>query len=623
VRTGLALQGASLVIVVASLALAGCGTLPDPANCSGPASCPTGSWCRSGMCAANTAPTAVIEPPVSARSNTPLRFGATGSRDDDPGDSIGGWSWRASPPPGASGCEPIPGKGASANFDVVFPCAGDHEVSLVVADSLGLASPARSVIVRVELSRDPPVLVTGPDVTVEHRCSGVPLTCGPWDGASPEVMLSARASAPAGVTFTYRWSVELPSELAAQPVPRVTFSPGDTSAEPRVRIETDGTAISGRYTFTVVATDSRGLVTGGSQRVVIGNRPPVVTGGGRVLLPHRFDAAARKFLAGGETPAATWTDPDGDPVTLAGFTSVQSGAGPGVFEVLGVGDRARLSISVPYSSPADGAFLLGPGVSRRAEIVVADVNGAHGTTGWDVEVTNRPPRLVSPVPFASVDHTFEASFQRYAAQAELSTWVDDDGDPLLLAVGGDPACADVLERGGTAWVTCSAPFTGRADLDRIVGIHSLAVSAADPFDQGPVQQTRLEVRNRPPRLVASRIAFPMTCAADPNRCCSGFDKWSCPDSDFDFIATSIPVRVAADDDGDPIDLSISSPPLWCLSIGSVPRPCTEPACIPVLTMCGLTSGCGATTPTGSFTATASDGLATVSGTVNVQGVCAP
>ena len=33
--------------------------------------------------------------------------------------------------------------------------------------------------------------------------------------------------------------------------------------------------------------------------------------GGRVLLPHGYDAASARFVATGETPVATWSDPDG------------------------------------------------------------------------------------------------------------------------------------------------------------------------------------------------------------------------------------------------------------------------------------------------------------------------
>jgi hypothetical protein len=615
-------RSSALPVVLSFLvALAACGDLPSPAACSGESACPVGAWCRSGQCVANAAPVAVIEPPVTAGTSRPLLFRGAASYDADPGDAIKAWSWKVSPPAGTTGCEPLPGTGSSADLTVVFPCAGDHDVSLSVRDSMGLESAVRTVRVRVDLTLDPPQLTAGPDVSVGHRCSGIPLSCTPWDGVSPELALSAIGDAPAGVTLTYRWSVEPPPELAQQPAPRVTFTPGDTAAEPRVLVETAGTAISGRYTFVVVATDSRGMVAVGRQRVDVGNRPPVLSGGGRVLLPHGYDTGTRRFIATGETPVAAWSDPDGDPVTPLGFTSTRSGDGGTVLDVQGLGDRARITVVVPYAKPSDAGYLIGPGVSRRVELVVADVNGARATAGWDVEVANRAPRLVAAIPSASVDHTYEAPFQRYTAQAALSSWVDDDGDPLLFSVQGDAACSDVVERQGTAWVTCSAPYAGRPDAGRLVGTHALSVSAADPFTAGPSQPTRLEIRNRPPRLIAARLGVAMDCVREGPTCCTdGIAKGTCFQYDYSFVQTSAVTPVVVDDDGDPLDLSLTGTG-GCLTAAPPAQPCTGDACSPLLTMCGDRWACAAWSPTGALSVAAGDGVASVVGPVTVDGAC--
>ena len=620
--TCLARLRAPLVFVTFALVLAGCGDLPSPAACSASTPCPSGSWCRSGSCVANAPPVAVIDPPSTAGSNRPLLFRGTGSLDDDPGDTIAAWSWKATPPAGSTGCEPLPGTGASADFSVVFPCAGDHEISLGVVDTMGLPSAVRTLRLRVEPTLDPPLLTAGLDVSTGHRCGGTPISCTPWDGVSAEVGLAAAGSGPSGVTFTYRWTVELPPELAQQPVPRITFSPDDTSAEPAVRIESSGTAISGRYTFVVAATDSRGMVAVGRQRVDVGNRPPVLSGGGRVLLPHGYDAASARFVATGETPVATWSDPDGDPVTPLGFTSSRSGDGGSVLDVQGLGDHARVTVVVPFTKPSDAGLLIGPGVSRRVELIVADANGARASAGWDVEVTNRPPRLAVAVATVSVDHGYEAPFQRYAAQAALSTWVDDDGDPLLPSAGGDPACTEVVERQGTAWVTCSTPFTGRPDPGRLVGARALTTSVADPFVAGPSQETLLEIRNRPPRLVVRDLTVVMPCAADRTFCCSVEPKGICPEFNLRFVATSVTTPVVVDDDGDPLDLSTAATG-GCLSAAAVAAPCVGAACDPVLTMCGDSWACGAWVPTGGLSVSAGDGLASITGTVDVLGSCPP
>ena len=615
-------RSSALPFVLSTLvALAACGDPPSPATCSAGSDCPAGAWCRSGQCVANAAPVAVIELPVVLGTSRPLLFRGGGSHDADPGDAIAAWSWRVSPPAGSTGCEPLPGTGSSVDLTVVFPCAGDHEVSLTVRDSMGLESAVRTLRVHVDLTVDPPQLTPGPDASVGHRCSGTPLSCSTWDGASPELVLSAVGSTPAGVTMTYRWSVEPPPELAQQPAPRVTFTPGDTWAEPRVRIETPGTAIAGRYTFVVVATDSRGMVAVGRQRVDVGNRPPVLVGGGRVLLPHGYDAATRRFIATGETPAATWSDPDGDPVTPLGFTSTRSGDGGNVLDVQGLGDRARVTVVVPYAKPADAGYLLGPGVSRRVELIVADVNGARAAAGWDVEVENRAPRLVTAVSTASVDHSYEAPFRRYAAQAALSSWIDDDGDPLVLSVQGDAACTDVVERQGTAWVTCGAPFTGRPDAGLLVGMHALSVSASDPFATGPSQQTHLEIRNRPPRLAAPRLAVIMECVPEGGACCNeGIAKGSCLQRDFSFVQTSVVAPVVVDDDGDPLDLSVTAAG-GCLTAVPAASPCTGDTCSPVLTMCGDRWSCAAWSPSGTLSVAGGDGVASVTGQLPVDGAC--
>ena len=608
-------------LVLLAAALAACGEPPAPATCSTAAECPTGSWCRSGGCVADAPPVASIEPPPALGTNRPLTFRGGGSHDADPGDSVVGFDWRVAQVAAAPGCDPSPLTGTERDITVVFPCPGDHDVTLAVKDTMGVASPPATLRVRVEPTIDPPQIATGPDRAVDHRCAGEPLRCTTWDGSSDTVSLSAAGVAPEGMGFRFRWSVERPAELAGQPAPTVTFLPDETSPSPAVRIETAGTAIAGRYVFVATAVDARGMVAVARQSVEVGNRPPVLVGGGRLLLPHAYEPSTRSFLATGETPPATWVDPDGDPVTSLGFTSTHAGDGGATFDVLGLGDHARLTVVVPLAGPGSGAFLVGPGVTRRVELAVADANGARASVAWDVEVTNRAPRLVTAVPETSVDHTFEAAFQRYAAQAPLSTWVDDDGDPLVLAVEGDPLCAEVVERSGTAWVTCSAPYAGSPDAGRITGWRTLRVRASDPFTAGPAQETRLEIRNRPPRLVSAALDLPVTCVTDPAVCCTpGIQKGTCAERDVRYLTTTAAPALLVDDDGDPLEVDATAGG-GCLSAGTLPHPCTGAACSPVLTLCGGRSGCAGWMPQGSLALAGTDGLARVEGSVPVTGVC--
>ena len=618
--TNPALSRASFLVSLLAALLAGCGDLPTPRTCSSGAPCSAGSWCRSGVCVANAPPVALIETPASPFSNRPVLFRGGGSHDVDPGDAVASWAWKASAPAGTSGCEPLPASGSGADFTVVFPCGGDHDLSLTVTDSLGLVGAERTVRVHVEATLDPPMLFVAPDISVDHRCSGAPLACTSWNDLSSSIGLFATGIAPPGASFTFRWSVELPPELASQPPPRVIFTPDETAAAPRVLIETAGTAIAGRYTFVVAATDSRAMVAVGRQRVDVGNRPPVVSGGGTVALPHAYEAATGIFVAAGNTPTATWTDPDGDPITLVGFSSSRTGDGGNVFDLQGQGDHARLTVVVPYTRPGDAAFLIGPEVRRHVDLIVADVNGARGAAGWDVTISNRAPRLVTAVPIASVDHSFEVAAQRYAAQAALSSWVDDDGDPVEFSSSGDPLCLDLANRQGTAWVTCSLAYAGRPAAASFAGTRSIRVAARDPFEPGPSQDTTLEIRNRPPRPLAVNVEFFTSCT-NTRACCEvDPETRACMEFKYRYDPVSMLVPLVVDDDGDPLDLTATASGT-CLAVAGAPLSCDPGGCSFELSLCGDPSFCSRSKPGGSLALTASDGLGSLSSTVTVGDNC--
>ena len=569
---------------------------------------------------ANAPPEALIELPASAGSNRPVTFRGGGSHDIDPGDAVASWAWKASAPAGTSGCEPLPASGSGTDFTVIFPCGGDHDLSLTVTDSLGLAGAERTVRVHVAATLDPPALFVAPDISVDHICSGTPLSCTPRNGLSSSVGLSATGIAPPGAAFTFRWSVELPPELASKPPPQITFTPDETAAEPKVLIETAGTAIAGRYTFIVAATDSRGMVAVGRQRVDVGNRPPVVSGGGTVTLPHAYEAATRSFVAVGNTPATIWTDPDGDPVTLVGFSSSRSGDGGNVFDVQGQGDHARLTVVVPYTRPGDAAFLIGPDVRRHVDLLVADMNGARAAAGWDVTISNRAPRLVTAVTIASVDHGFETAAQRYAAQAPLSSWVDDDGDPVEFSSSGDPLCLDMTNRQGTAWVTCSLAYPGRPAVASFAGTRSILVAARDPFEDGPSQATTLEIRNRPPRALAANVEFFTSCTNTKACCEVDPETRTCLEFKYRYDPVSMLVPLVVDDDGDPLDLA-ATPSGTCLAVAATPPGCGPGGCSFELSLCADPSFCSRSKPGGSLALTASDGLGSLSSTVTVGDNC--
>jgi hypothetical protein len=559
---------------------------------------------------------AVVALPSSLVSNLPLTFDGGGSWDPDPGDFISAWQWTLAP--AGAACEPDPVSGSGEKLSVVFPCAGDFNVSLVVKDSIGTASAPATELVHIAQSSDPPQISVGNDLALDHQCSGSPVLCTPWDGTSSSVALSAAASGPVGLTFSYSWSTLLPQALAGSRAPEIAFLPGPDVASPTVLISTNGSAIAGTYTFTVEATDSRGMVAVGRVNVSVGNRPPVIAGGGTFEIPHAYQASTQTFVASGTTPSLTVTDPDGDPVTSLGFAFTHSGDGGSTFEGQEEGDCATVTVAVPFTEPSEAAWLIGPSVVRRADLTVVDVNGASTTAGFAVVVTNNAPRLTVAVPTASVNHAFDPTGQRYFALAPLSTWVDDDGDPLSPSVSGDALCPTALESLGTAWVTCSLAFTGVPAVGAFAGTHTFSVSMSDPFTAGPAQPTTLSILDRAPQILASPASLPASCTATGN-CCQT-EAGQCTLEDVTWGPGQATVSVATDPDGDPLTLSLETSGN-CLSASAGAQPCPYSGCPVALSLCSLASQCVTAFPAGTLSVTASDGLDFAQGTVQVTSVC--
>jgi hypothetical protein len=200
--------------------------------------------------------------------------------------------------------------------------------------------------------------------------------------------------------------------------------------------------------------------------------------------------------------------------------------------------------------------------------------------------------------------------------------VDDDGDPIVLSTSGDPVCADVAERGGVAWVSCGAPFTGRPDPARLVGTHDFLLSASDPFEPGPAQTTRLEIRNRPPRLVSPSLLVQVGCRAMPTCCEPGIAKGTCVLHEREYLPASADIPVVVDDDGDPLDVT-AVPSGGCLAASPLPPACTGAACTPAITTCGNLSECRTWRPDGLLSVAASDGLTDVAADLPLDARCLP
>lgn len=600
-------------------ALAACGEVPAPRRCASAADCATDARCIQEVCVADAPPVAVITAPPSFLSNVSYVFGSSGSYDPDAGDAVASRQWSLTP--AQAPCPASPDAAATEALAVVFPCAGSFDVKLVVTDQLGVPSAPRVLRVLVTQSVDPPTVVVGPDLVLGHRCAGDPLLCTPLDESlATTFALSAAATGPAAGGFAYRWRYQLPPALEGKPAPTVTFSPDEASPAPVVAVATQGTAIAGPWDFVVEATDSRGLVAVGTQRVTIGNRPPEIQGAGAPLIkvPHVFNPSAPGAVTGtmaalGTTPIVAVADPDGDPFEAA-FSSSHSGDGTNAFLMQDQGDHAGFSVVVLYGGPADGAYLIGPGVSRSIGFTATDVNGGSAATAWTVTVTNRPPRLVSQVPALTVGHAFDAAGSQYLATATLSRFVDDDGDPLLPVAERDPQCLGRAVSGGSVVVECSVPYAGVPVANHLAGVHVFDAGVSDPW-QATTAPTQLTVTNRAPQQAVGSVSTSRSCTTgaccllDPvDKVCLSW-KVSCP------AASGASPAVATDPDGDPITIGYAGD--GCVSASPSLVTCVPGACPgETYSVCGFTNVCdplGAQAVSVTFT----DGDLSGSGTVQV------
>ena len=588
-------------------------------GCAADADCPADAFCDRGACRADSPPVARIGAPAPLTTNRKLVFDGSGSDDADPGDAVAAWAWSINAV--GAGCDAVPASASGPAFETRFPCPGEYQVELVVTDGHGMAGQPATLPVAVDQMPDPPTVTAGPPLALGHQCSGNPLLCTTVDaGGQRWFRLVATAASPAPGALTHRWTYAAPP--GADPEARVIFDPGADDPSPWVLVETDGTAIAGTWTFAVEVGDSRGAFAGATVDVAVDNRPPVIVGGGILPVPHAFDAVGSRFVAQGETPVAAISDPDGDPIVGRTFTSTSSGDGGNPFLVQPFPDHATFEISVAYAGPADAAFLAGDGVTRSIRFAATDVNGGTASTTWDVVVTNRPPRVVEQVGVLSVPHWFDPIRSEYVATAALSTFADDDGDPLALDPSPGGTCRWESLSGGTAGVRCRVAWTsGAPTLPALVMTgHLLSAIVRDPWSSVSVGSA-LTVTNRPPQFGGGPIQIATVCV--DGACCDGVPPvcyaWSKgAASGAADIATPV-----VDPDGDPISIGYGSVGGCAQVTSGVSTTCPSASCPPVqITLCGVAPACVPPPPAAdTITVAFSDGVDSGTAAFGVSGTC--
>ncbi len=594
------------LLAPAILALPGCGNHPDPAalDCQTDEQCPSDARCTGDGCIANSPPVAAFAITGELQANVLVRLDGSASSDPDEEDAITSYVWSLE----AAGAACAPPAVASTGPSVLvrFGCAGRYRASLVVLDGKLRESAPASRLLDVGAGPASATVDAGPDLTVAHACSGVPLTCRP----APDVRLSATASAGAGATFL--WSVEPPAERPLDAGRRVRFVPSASAQSPLVEIETDGTAISGDWLFRVEVRDGVGTIGADAVRLSVGNRPPVIRAAPAASYGHAFSAAAQLFSASGTFPLEAM-DEDGDPI-LRQVVFHHAGDGGAAFQGEDLGSAVRFLVKVPRTIPADAAYLAGaPGLERAIAFTATDANGASASSTFPVVVGNRAPELVG-LPASSVPHSFDGATRRYLAEALLGTWRDPDGDPLDLAAGADPECASAtLDAAGRAWLHCARPFSDVGSLAGFLRDRSATVKVSDPW-ASVSRAVPFRIANREPFATATAYAPAIECRPRGGSTygCLGTGSGSELTNLFP-AATVYPPPGALDPDGDPIDLRPSSNGLGGLCFPELS--CTITALLP------RSESCNARPPRTDVPYLVTDGVASATAQIQISPTC--
>jgi hypothetical protein len=497
---------------------------------------------------------------------------------------------------------------------VRFACPGQYTVRLVVKDQLTAAStPAfRTIVVGPGAS----AITAGADASRDHACSGDPLLCTVSGGP---IALSASATMALGSGLTYHWEVEPPPGLALDAQRRVTFDPGPDVPSPTMSLETDGTAISGDWIFRVEVKDASGALGSAAQRVTVGNQPPVVTGSVSGL-SHTFDPVGSLFTASGKI-AVSVTDPDGDPLSGRAVSWHHTGDGAGTFGGQDLPDGITATATVLYAQPADAAFLIGPDVERTVTLSVQDVNGAVTSQDWPVQIQNRPPVLVSSPSSVSVPHSFDGTY--YLASAQLGTWVDPDGDPMVQdGSTGDPSCPDISYANGVAVVRCSLLYAGVPAVGAFGGWRSVVQRPRDPWDAAAPFTTPLEIKDRPPRLLETAVGPSGRCHDSGSCCWASGGQCGADNFRADPAAFSVGSFVV-DDDGDPLQVLVTPTP-GRVTVTPRQQLCAGPDCAFDVDDPGQGWTCAPLPrpPAPYFTVVVRDGSTEVTGKLTFSGSCA-
>lgn len=215
-----------------------------------------------------------------------------------------------------------------------------------------------------------------------------------------------------------------------------------------------GAGLERSIVFSVV--DANGGVTTETSLVEVKNRPPVATTPTAPLtVDHRYSIAAAAYEA--EAPLSTWTDPDGDPLTVVPRSSTGDAACARVAIQNGV---ASVGCSVPFTDAPVVNLIAGTHtVKQHVQDPWVEPASPQAVT---FTVANRAPTIdaatnvgvpvtcsFAPDVCCAWERDPETGARTYVCGGGdaygsgttlvTSRWHDPDGDPLSVVVGGAAA----------------------------------------------------------------------------------------------------------------------------------------------------------------------------------------
>jgi Bacterial Ig domain len=184
------------------------------------------------------------------------------------------------------------------------------------------------------------------------------------------------------------------------------------------------------------------------------NRPPFV-------LDHAADATGTRGSA--LTTHGSFTDPDGDPLSISG-----SGAGD-------VTDHGDGTWSWRYVPQADG--------SDSVSVTASDGQGGSATDVFRWTAVNAPPVVL--------DHAANSSGSEGDTLTTHGSFTDPDGDPLSISGSG---AGDVTDHGDGTWSWSYVPPDNGSDTVTVTASDGNGGSASDSFTW--------DATNVPPTIVS-------------------------------------------------------------------------------------------------------------------------